>query len=148
MKIHTTFGPGLAGALALALSLAGAPVTWAATPHLVAPDQIGTRLDEEAAARAARVQEVQQALDTPEARRQAGVLRLNLGKLRSAVPHLSDSELADLSQRARNATDVAAGHADEGLVILAVALLVAGVVVLAAVSDPYDDYYYDDCYCY
>lgn len=146
MKIHTTFGRGLAGALTLAISLAGAPVTWAATPHLVAPDQIGTRLDEEAAARAARVQEVQQALDSPEARRQAGVLRVNLGKLRSAVPHLSDAELADLSQRARTATEVTAGHADEGLIILGVALLVAGVVVLAAVSDPYD--YYDDCYCY
>lgn len=148
MKIHTTFGRGLAGALTLALALAGAPLSWAATPHLVPADQIGARLDEEAAARAARVQEIQQALDSPEAHRQAGVLGVNIGKLRAAVPHLSDAELADLGQRAHNARDVAAGYHDEGLVILGVALLVAGVVVLAALAE--DDYYdyYDDCYCY
>ncbi len=149
MKIHTTFGRGLAGALALALGLATAPVSRAETPHLVPPEQVGARLDEEAAARAARVAAVQQVLDSPEAHRQAGVLGVNIGKLRAAVPHLSDAELADLGQRARNASDVAAGYHDEGLVILGVALLVAGVVLLVALEDDYyDDGYYDDCYCY
>ena len=72
-------------------------------------------------------------------------------RLRAAVPHLSDRELAELSARATQVKDVAAGHGggDEGLVLLGVLLLVAGIVVLAAVAeDHYDDDYWDDCWCY
>jgi hypothetical protein len=68
-------------------------------------------------------------------------------KLAAAVPHLSDKELQDLSQRASRSKDVVAGHGgDSAIIILGVVLLLAGIAVLVAVGD--DGYYYDDCYCY
>ena len=72
-------------------------------------------------------------------------------RLRAAVPHLTDRELADLSARAARVKDVAAGHggSDGALILLGVLLLVAGIAVLVAVSDDYyDDDYWDDCWCY
>ena len=72
-------------------------------------------------------------------------------RLRAAVPHLTDRELADLSARAAQVRDVSAGHGggDTALVMLGILLLVAGIVVLVAVSDDYyHDDYWDDCWCY
>ena len=50
-------------------------------------------------------------------------------RLRAAVPHLTDRELADLSARAAQVKDVAAGHhggGDGALILIGVLLLVAG----------------------
>jgi hypothetical protein len=72
-------------------------------------------------------------------------------RLRTAVPHLTDRELADHSARAAQVNDVAAGHGggSGAVVILGILLLVAGIAVLVAVGDDYyDDYYWDDCWCY
>jgi hypothetical protein len=71
---------------------------------------------------------------------------LQADRLRAAVPHLSDAELLDLSQRAEKVKDVAAGYHDDGLAIVGLVLLLAGLAVLVAVSE--GDEYYDDCYCY
>jgi histidinol-phosphate/aromatic aminotransferase/cobyric acid decarboxylase-like protein len=90
---------------------------------------------------------VQEVLATPEAQRQAKAMGVDLERMKAAVPHLSDAELADLAKRAASAKDVVAGHGgDEGLVLLALILLLAGLAILVAVSD-YDDYW-DDCYCW
>jgi hypothetical protein len=63
------------------------------------------------------------------------------------VPHLSDTELKDLSERASRVKDVRAGHgSNDALAILGIMLLVAGVAVLIAVAN--DEYYDDYCYCY
>lgn len=152
MIVRTAVGRALAVLLAFAMSQLAAPVAYAvdavpAPAHLVASAQVQGRLADAAAARADQVRAVQSVLDTAEARRQAGVLGVDAGRLRSAVPHLSDVELADLSARAAQVKDVAAGHHtnDEGLIILGVVLLVAGLVLLATM-DGYG--YYDDCGCY
>ena len=148
MITRTPLGRGLAVLLCLGLSQLGAPVT-AAAEHVVGKDLVSTRLAARAAERAAQVQLVDQALSTPEAAQQAKSMGADVGRLRAAVPHLSDSELADLSQRAANVKDVAAGHgSNDALAIVGLVLLIAGLVVLVAVGDDYDDYYYDDCYCY
>ncbi len=133
--------------LSLAVSQIAAPLARADGGHLVAADDVAARLASRAAERDAQVRAVQSALDTDEARRQAGVLGASLPKLRAAVPHLSDRELADLSSRAAGLQDVAAGHHhnDEGLVILGIVLLVAAAAILIAASH---DGYYDDCGCY
>jgi hypothetical protein len=145
---RTPFGRTLAVTLAALLSQMAAPLAQAGTPHLADPQQVGGRLQEGAKSREDAVRLLQDALAAPSAQRQAKALGMNAGRLRSAVPHLSDQELRDLGERAARAQDLAAGyHGNDGLVILGVVLLLAGLAVLVAVSD-YDDYYYDDCYCY
>ncbi len=146
MNVRTTLSRSLAVVLSIALSHVLAPSAFAAGSHLVDEGQVAARLSEEAAARQARVELVQSVLDGPRARQQAGLMGLQAERLRAAVPHLSDAELADLGRRAEQVKDVAAGYHDDGLAIVGLVLLLAGLAVLVAVSD--GDEYYDDCYCY
>jgi len=144
---RTMLGRSVAVFLSVALSQVMAPVAMAATPHLVGSDEVVSRLVGQAKTREAKVKLFQDALATPEAQRQAKTLGVNSEKLRRAVPHLSDKELDDLSQRAANVKDVAAGHrSHDGLAILGLVLLLAGLAVLIAVGS--EDGYYDDCGCY
>lgn len=149
MIARTTLGRPLAVVLSLSLSQLAVPAAQAAAPHVVDPQKVAARLAERAAAREAQVKLVEQALDATATRQQAGVMGLSVERLRAAVPHLSDNELQDLSQRAARVKDVTAGHhgSDDGLVILAVVLLLAGLAILVAAGG-YDDSYYDDCGCY
>jgi hypothetical protein len=142
-------GRCVAVVLSVGLSQAGIPVAQAATGHLVDSGQVTARLAEDAALRGARVQLVQQVLDADVSKAQARAMGLNPAKLRAAVPHLSDAELADLAARAETVKDVAAGHSggDGAWVALGVLLLVAGLAILVATNYG-DGYYYDDCYCY
>lgn len=145
MIARTTLGRSVAVVLSLALTQVGS-LAQAATTHVVDTQQMAGRLAERAAEREAQVKLVQHALDTEAARQQASAMGLRLDRMRAAVPHLSDGELQDLSRRAEHVNDVAAGHHDDdGLVILALILLLAGLAILAAVGDTG---YYDDCGCY
>ena len=149
MIARTTLGRSLAVTLSLALSQVLSPVAQAATPHLVTGPEVTARLAQSAALHEQQVRLVQEALDTDASRTQAQSMGLSLPQLRAAVPHLSDAELKDLSDRAARVKDVTAGHrggGDEGLIILAVVLLLAAVVILVATN--YDNGYYDPCYCY
>jgi len=114
--------------------------------------QVARRLLERAKTREERVKLFQDALATPEARQKARAIGADPDRLRAAVPHLTDRELADLSARAAQVKDVAAGHhggGDGALILIGVLLLVAGIAVLVAVGDDYyDDDYWDDCWCY
>jgi hypothetical protein len=144
---RTIAGRSLAFSLALLVSQVFVPVSYAASTHVVDPAQMSARLAARAQARAEQVRRVQDALASPEADRQARAMGLDARRMRAVVPHLSDSELKDLSQRAAGVQDVKAGHSsNDGVVILGIVLLLAGLAVLIAVGD-YDDYY-DDCYCY
>jgi hypothetical protein len=142
---RTTLGRALAVSLSFAVSQAAAPAQAAAT-HLVDSKQVVDRLLAGAKSREDKVALFQKALLTPEAERQAKVMGVSAEKLAAAVPHLSDKELADLTARASRSQDIVAGHHDDGLIILGVVLLLAGIAVLVAVSN--NGGYYDDCYCY
>ena len=150
MLVRTTLGRTLAVSLSLALSQIAAPAAQAAGPsgHLVDPGTVAARLVARAQSREEKVRLFQDALARPEVQKQARSMGFSPDRLRAAVPHLSDRELADLSARAGRAKDVVAGHSsDDGLVILGLVLLLAGLAVLLAVSS--DSGYYDDgCYCY
>ncbi|HSD25943.1 MAG TPA: hypothetical protein VLL75_01510 [Vicinamibacteria bacterium] len=157
MFARTTWGRALAVWLSVGLSQAAVPAVAPAAPglangHLVDQGQIARRLLERAKTRDERVKLFQEALATPEARQKARALGADPDRLRAAVPHLTDRELADLSARAAHVKDVAAGHGggNGALVMLGILLVVAGIAVLVAVSDDYyhDDYYWDDCWCY
>ena len=76
--------------------------------------QVARRLLESARTRDERVALFQAALGTEEARQQARSMGADPDRLRAAVPHLSDRELADLASRAALVKqDVAAGHHHE-----------------------------------
>jgi hypothetical protein len=157
--VRTTWGRALAVWLSVGLSQVAVPVVAPAAPaptpsqgHLVDQGQVARRLLERAKTRDERVKLFQEALATPEARQKARSMGADPDRLRAAVPHLTDRELADLSARAGQVKDVAAGHggSNGAIVMLGVLLLVAGIAVLVAVGDDYydDDYYWDDCWCY
>jgi len=155
--VRTTWGRALAVWLSVGLSQVAVPAVAPAAPapglssgHLVDQGQVARRLLERAKTRDERVKLFQEALATPEARQKARAMGADPDRLRAAVPHLTDRELADLSARAAQVKDVAAGHHGNGAVVmLAVLLLVAGIVVLVAVGDDYyHDEYWDDCWCY
>lgn len=146
MIARTTLGRALAVSLSFVVSQLAVPVAEAANSHLVDSTQVVDRLLAGAKSREAKVELFQKALLTPEAGRQARIMGVSAEKLAAAVPHLSDKELQDLSLRAAHGKDVVAGHYDDGIVILGLVLLLAGIAVLVAVSN--DGGYYDDCYCY
>jgi hypothetical protein len=158
--IRTTLGRTLAVSLSIAVSQVAAPLAQAAdlapAPDLAAPSSpsrlvdsgvIAARLLARAQSRDEKVKLFQDALARPAVQQQARSMGLSADRLRAAVPHLSDKELADLESRAARAKDVVAGHSsNDGLVIVGLVLLLAGLAVLAAVADDgYDD---DYCYCY
>jgi hypothetical protein len=156
---RTTWGRALAVWLSVGLSQVAVPAVAPAAPgstpsqgHLVDQGQVARRLLERAKTRDEQVKLFQQALATPEARQKARAMGADPDRLRAAVPHLTDRELADLSARAAQVKDVAAGHhggGDSAIILLGVLLVVAGLAVLVAVGDDYyDDDYWDDCWCY
>ena len=158
MFARTTWRRALAVWLSVGLSQVAVPAVAPAAPapgvsdgHLVDQGQVARRLLERAKTRDERVKLFQEALGTPEAREKARAMGVDPDRLRAAVPHLTDRELADLSARAAQVKDVAAGHGggSGAIVVLGVLLLVAGLAVLLAVGDDtYDDGYWDDCWCY
>jgi len=155
---RTTWGRALAVWLSVGLVQVAVPAVAPAAPapglpaaHLVDQSQVARRLLERAKTREERIKLFQDALATPEARQKARSMGADPDRLRAAVPHLTDRELADLSARAAQVTDVAAGHhgGNGALILLGVLLLVAGIAVLVAVNnDYYHDDYWDDCWCY
>jgi hypothetical protein len=155
---RTTWGRALAVWLSVGLTQVALPAAVSAAPapdvpagHVVDRGEVARRLLERAKTRDEQVKLFQEALGTPEARQKARAMGQDPDRLRAAVPHLTDRELADLSARAAQVKDVKAGHGggDTALVMLGILLLVAGIAVLVAVSDDYyDDDYWDDCWCY
>jgi hypothetical protein len=156
---RTTWGRALAVWLSVGLVQVAVPAVAPAAPapglsdgHLVDQSLVARRLLERAKTREERVKLFQEALATPEARQKARSMGADPDRLRAAVPHLTDRELADLSARAAQVKDVAAGHhggGDGALILIGVLLLVAGIAVLVAVgNDYYNDDYWDDCWCY
>lgn len=150
---RTTWGRGLAVWLSLGVAHLATPVASAAgTGHVVDTSQVARRLVEQARTREERVKLFQDALGTRPARERAVALGADPDRLRAAIPHLTDRELAELSARATKVKDVAAGHYGGGpegaIVLLGVLLIVAGVIAIVAVSDGYYDDDWDDCWCY
>lgn len=146
MIARTRFGRTLAAALSLAVSQVAVPAAQAAE-HLVDSRGIADRLLENARTRDERLALFQKALAAPEVRREARARGVSADRMSQALPHLSDAELTDLQARATRVKDITAGHgSNDGVVMLGILLLIAGVAVLLAAG--YDEDYHDDCFCY
>jgi hypothetical protein len=155
---RTTLHRALAVWLSAGLVHAAAPVRAAevtapaGAAHVVDQGEVARRLLASAQTREQRIKLFQDALSTGEAQKRAIAMGADPARLRAAVPHLTDRELAELQARATQVKDVAAGHGsnDGALILVGVLLLVAGIVVIAATYHDgyYHDDYWDDCWCY
>jgi hypothetical protein len=117
----------------LALLVAPGPVL--SDDHLVASDDMASRLSAAAAAHDQDRAALDRLLASPSARSAAASLGTDAGRLRAGLAALTDSELSDLTARAAAlGLDPAAGHSLDTNDVLTVFLVVAIVIlVLGAV---------------
>lgn len=117
------------GAFAQATANAAAPVQ----DHIVTSQALQQQVQDSAAVRQRNIENVTQFLATPQAEKAMRDAHVDATQVRTAIPTLSDKELADVSTRATNAQqDFAAGHIGPGLftiIILAVIVIIIVAVV-------------------
>jgi hypothetical protein len=99
--------------------------------HLVTPVQLDGQVQASAATRRQEIQNLTQFLSTPQATKAMKDAKVDPVQVKTAIPSLSDAELADLSARADHAQrDFAAGMSNNTLLII---ILVIVAVILIAV---------------
>ena len=122
--------------LTLISMLFGAPIA-RADDHLVSRGAVNQRLADVATERAHNLASVDGVLASPRAGKAAAIAGVDLGRVRTSLPRLSDADLRDLSQRAAALqSDPVAGHygdAEDALVFVIV--IAAAALVLIAVAD-------------
>jgi hypothetical protein len=108
-----------------------------ADDHLVSRGAVNQRLAEANTERARNLASVEGVLSSPSASRAAAKAGVDLNRVRTSLPRLSDSDLRDLSRRAATLErDPVAGHygdAEDALVFIIV--IAAAGLVLIAVAD-------------
>lgn len=108
-----------------------------AEDHLVARGAVQQRLAEAASERAQNLASVQGVLASPRAPKVAAIAGVDLGRVRTSLPGLSDTDLRDLSRRAAALkSDPVAGHyRDSEDALVFVIFISAAALVLIAVAD-------------
>jgi hypothetical protein len=120
------FASALAGILAVLLLAPAAR----AQDHLVSPDTLQQQVQASAAARQQNIQTVTNFLSTPIAERAMKSHHYDPVKVRSAIPTLSDEELANLASRASDAQQkFSAGVLGVGVLTLLIIIIVVIIVV-------------------
>ncbi|MGA8111643.1 MAG: hypothetical protein WB974_19545 [Acidobacteriaceae bacterium] len=117
-------------ATALLCLLASAPALWAQPTqnnHLVSPAQLQQQVENATATRQQNIDTLNRFVSTPQALRAMKDAKIDPAQVKTAIPTLSNSELADLSGRAQHAQrQFAAG----GLGTLAIAIIIIAVVLI------------------
>lgn len=112
---------------ALPLLLVSSPAVRAQNTHLVSPNQLQQQVQTAATARQQNIETLNQFLTTPAAEKAMKDAKIDPTQVKTAVPTLSDAELANLSARAAHAqSQFAAGS----LSTLALALIIVAVVLI------------------
>jgi pyruvate/2-oxoglutarate dehydrogenase complex dihydrolipoamide acyltransferase (E2) component len=108
-----------------------------ADEHLVSRGAVNQRLADAASERARNLASVDGVLASPRAGKVAAAAGVDLARVRTSLPRLSDADLKELSQRAAAlGSDPVAGHygdAEEALVFVVV--IAAAALLLIAVAD-------------
>lgn len=100
--------------------------------HLVSPDQLQQQVQSNSAMRQANVDNLTRFLSTSTAEKAMHDAKIDPVQVRTAIPTLSDQELANLSQRATSAQQAfAAGTLSNNDLLIIILILV--VVILVAV---------------
>lgn len=95
--------------------------------HLVTPAQLNSQVQASTATRQKQVEGLTQFLSTPQAEKAMKDAKIDPVQVKTAIPTLSNAELADLSARADRAQhDFAAG----GLGTLALTLIILAIVLI------------------
>jgi pyruvate/2-oxoglutarate dehydrogenase complex dihydrolipoamide acyltransferase (E2) component len=110
-----------------------------ADDHLVTRGAVNQRLADAATDRARNLASVEGVLASPRASKAAAIAGVDLHRVRTSLPRLSDADLRDLSQRAAALkSDPAAGHYDEAEdALVLVIVIAAAALVLIAVANHY-----------
>jgi hypothetical protein len=95
--------------------------------HLVSPTQLDLQLQESTATRQKHIEGLTKFLSTPQAEKAMKDAKIDPVQVKTAIPTLSNAELADLSTRAdKTQHDFAAG----GIGTLALALIIIAIVLI------------------
>ncbi len=95
--------------------------------HLVSPAQLDSKVQTSTATRQKQIEGVTRFLSTPQAEKAMKDAKIDPVQVKTAIPTLSNAELADLSARADRAQhDFAAG----GITTLALTLIILAIVLL------------------
>jgi Flp pilus assembly protein TadB len=138
MKLRPIFRLLLRGLAPAALLLAFAtPRTITAQAadqdHVVSSQALDQQLANSSATRQQNIETLQKLMETPTAQKAMHDAKVDPQQVKSAIPTLSDDELANLSARANNAQhDLAAGYIGPGLftiIILAVIVIIIIIVI-------------------
>lgn len=137
MQFSRFFRPFSLG-LAAAFSLACTPALFAQTQtqaapstHLVSPAQLQQQVRNDSAARQENIQTLNKFVSSAAAEKAMKDAKIDPVQVKTAIPTLSSSELAELSARAQNAEQqFAAGR----LSVLAISLIIVAVVVIILVA--------------
>ncbi|HZZ40040.1 MAG TPA: hypothetical protein VFE06_12975 [Acidobacteriaceae bacterium] len=118
------------------LSFIATPALWAQQTsqgaHLVSPDQLQQQVQDATATRQADIDNLTRFLSTPTAEKGMRDAKIDPVQVRTAIPTLSDQELANLSQRATSAQQAfTAGTLSNNDLLIIILILV--VVILVAV---------------
>lgn len=100
--------------------------------HLVSPAQLDQQVQASTATRQKQIQDLTQFLSTPQAQKVMKDSNIDPVQIKTAIPSLSDAELADLSARADQAQhDFAAGFLGTTAILLII--LVILVIILVSI---------------
>jgi hypothetical protein len=105
----------------------------ASDDHLVSPGQLQQQVRTASAARQANIDNLTRFLSTPSADSAMREAKIDPTQVKSAIPTLSDQELATLSQRAASAQQDFAAGAISNQTLLIIILVLVAVILLAVI---------------
>lgn len=106
------------------------PARSADDAHVVSPTQLQEQVQSASAERQKNVETLTQFLSSPSAVQAMKSHQIDPAKVTSAIPNLSDAELAELSARATHAQQAfAAGRLDNNTLLIIILVLVAVILI-------------------
>lgn len=98
--------------------------------HVVSPTQLQQQVQTASAERQKNIENLTQFLSSPTAVHAMKSHQIDPARVTSAIPNLSDAELADLSARATHAQEAfAAGRLDNNTLLIIILVLVAVILI-------------------
>jgi hypothetical protein len=99
--------------------------------HVVSSQALDQQLTTNSATRQQNVETLQKLMETPTAQKAMHDAKVNPEQVKSAIPTLSNDELANLSARVNKAqSDLAAGHIGPGLFTIVILVVIVVIIII------------------